>query len=235
MRASNARHEVWDVIDPDTKSGEKMKGRVKRIERYTNALIGGRHPRSFPHQNIVWETDKEADWTISRLRNGNNGLIEVLKKSGQGDLLEFNDGPRHDVENTDDLDESVRSDMSSHQSAAEQRAKSHRDQKLQERHKTRMLVKGAINAVSVVKYLEHRDVHGSLNQRDKEERRKAMLHMRMFGIKTEEAALLQRRKQDGILKNSLNRQFRRSDFNPMPGTCSVTANVVFSTRACPDL
>ncbi len=75
------------------------------------------------------------------------------------------------------------------------------------------------HACILFRYMQHREQHDDLNDDDKAERRKELLHMRMFGAKTDEHADSQRRKQEALSKNALDRQFRRSDFNPTPGTC----------------
>jgi hypothetical protein len=89
-RVPQTQH-VWDTAEPTSKVARSMKGRVAKLERATAALCSGRHPRSFPRQNLVWDSNEQTSDRLNRLRHHGGehslGLRGVLLAEGSGDLL----------------------------------------------------------------------------------------------------------------------------------------------------
>lgn len=213
-----------------------MKKRAAELER--SAQIMGRHPRSYPRQNLVWEKDKQMTWRLSRLQNAKNDLVSVLEAEGSADILQQHHQQGKQAQGSSssssardrDNSESMHSRTDSTQTTSSSSSVSEtlrpgsaavkREKKAEHLRNTKKRLKGAIGAIGVVKYLEQSDEISIVSDQDKVERQKALLHVRMFGVKTSSGATLERRKRDAIMKNALNRQFKRSDFNPMPGPCS---------------
>ena len=209
-----------------------MEKRAAELERSAQSV--GRHPRSYPRQNLVWEKDKQMAWRLSRLQNAKNDLVSVLEAEGSADILQQQQRQQEEQGRSslrDGDSESLHSRTDSTQTALSSASEAlrpgsaavKREKKAERLRNTKKRLKGAIGAIGVVKYLEQSDDISVISDQDKVDRQKALLHVRMFGVKTPGSAGLERRKRDAIMKNALNRQFKRSDFNPMPGQ-SLVAN-----------
>ena len=75
-RVPQTQH-VWDSAEPTSKVARSMKGRVAKLERATAALCSGRHPRSFPRQNLVWDSNEQTSDRLNRLRHHGGEWVEI--------------------------------------------------------------------------------------------------------------------------------------------------------------
>ena len=185
---SNGARQPSSTFVFQPKGPERLKLRAEKLERYTDAVMDGRHPRSFPHQALVWNADQCAEERLLRI-NANGNLRQALIDEGTAVTDEA--WRKRDITRT------VLKRAASWDHA-------------------RQSVLNAVKAVSVVKYLEHRESDG-LTDEDLNERRKAVLNVRLFGTKSEEHLAKLKERKEALSSNALDRHFRMTDFNAIPG------------------
>jgi hypothetical protein len=248
-------HNVWLHVDPDSENGAKLKRRVDRLESYATAVAHGRHPRSFPKQNLVWDAANQAEDRMKRLRGGQDLRSVMEATDHQGDEGQpsasasatggSNDSSGGGGTGTGDGGPGVGPAAAAAAAAAGDETVARpapltaHEKRVERRKQAKLKVRGMIQAVSSIKYLEHRDVHCGLSEEDKQERHKSMLAVRMFGVHPKESQSHlegdggEANNSSGVggagnsssssSRRGLGGSFRRSDFDTAPGTIALTA------------